>query len=154
MFPGPPPETESPSSFVARFLSLESARKIYSAPLTGPCSVIASLMMRRFPFPAGSFVHPESDHQISVIADFLCAVLLGQSTPFLYDDLHLTMFHPCKQYFWGIPTCLFSVIFLNPNQYRGGGEHYSFSSVSLQRLELRPSNFQTFSFYLLVVRKI
>ena len=45
---------------------------------------------------------------------------------------------------------------VNPNQYRGGGAlwpPYSFSSISPERLELRPSNFLTFSFYLLAVNK-
>ena len=46
---------------------------------------------------------------------------------------------------------------VNPNQYwGGGGGHYgpySFSSISPERLELRASNFLTFSFYLLAVRK-
>ena len=36
----------------------------------------------------------------------------------------------------------------------GGRGPYSFSSISLERLELRASNFLTFSFYLLAVRKI
>ena len=46
---------------------------------------------------------------------------------------------------------------LNPNQYGGGGHYgplYSFSSISPERLELRPSNFLAFTFYLLAVRKI
>ena len=34
------------------------------------------------------------------------------------------------------------------------GPPYSFSSISPERLELRPSNFLAFSFYLLAVRKI
>ena len=44
----------------------------------------------------------------------------------------------------------------NPNQYGGGhyGPPYSFSLISPERLELRPSNFLTFSFYLLAIRKI
>ena len=43
----------------------------------------------------------------------------------------------------------------NPNQYGGAiMAPYSFSSISPERLELRPSNFLTFSFYLLAVRKI
>ena len=39
----------------------------------------------------------------------------------------------------------------------GGGimqPPYSFSLISPERLELRPSNFLTFSFYLLAIRKI
>ena len=40
----------------------------------------------------------------------------------------------------------------------GWGRHYGlpivYSSISPERLELRPSNFLTFSFYLLAVRKI
>ena len=45
----------------------------------------------------------------------------------------------------------------NPIQYGGGGAlwpPYSFSLISPERLELRPSNFLTFSFYLLAIRKI
>ena len=34
------------------------------------------------------------------------------------------------------------------------GPPYSFSLISPERLELRPSNFLTFSFYLLAIRKI
>ena len=43
---------------------------------------------------------------------------------------------------------------LNPIQYGGG--HYGplqFSLISPERLELRQSNFLTFSFYLLAIRK-
>ena len=43
---------------------------------------------------------------------------------------------------------------INPNQYGGIMAPYSFSSISPERLELRPSNFLSFSFYLLAVRKI
>ena len=46
----------------------------------------------------------------------------------------------------------------NPIQYGGGGgalwPPYSFSLISPERLELRPSNFLTFSFYLLAIGKI
>ena len=43
---------------------------------------------------------------------------------------------------------------LNHNQYGGHYDPYSFSSVSPEQLKLTPSNFLTFSFYLLAVRKI
>ena len=45
---------------------------------------------------------------------------------------------------------------LNPIQYGGGdyGPPYSFSLISPERLEVRPSNFLTFSFYLLAIIKI
>ena len=48
---------------------------------------------------------------------------------------------------------------IDPNQYGGGGggklwPHLWFSSISPERLELWPSNFLTFSFCLLVLRKI
>ena len=42
----------------------------------------------------------------------------------------------------------------NPIQYGGHYGPYSFPSISPERLELRPSNFLTFNFYLLAVRKI
>ena len=47
-------------------------------------------------------------------------------------------------------------LMFNPIQYGGGAlwPPYSFSLISPQRLEVRPSNFLTFSFYLLAIRKI
>ena len=54
-----------------------------------------------------------------------------------------------KQMDAGIPAESIDVS-LNPNQYGGRGimAPCSFSSVSQERFELRPSNFLTFSFYL------
>ena len=44
---------------------------------------------------------------------------------------------------------------VNPNQYGGAlWPPYSFSLISPERLELRPSNFLTFSFCLLAIRKM
>ena len=60
----------------------------------------------------------------------------------------------------GICMCFNKAIvqsMFNPIQYGGGGAlwpPYSFSLISPERLELRPLNFLTFSFYLLAIRKI
>ena len=55
---------------------------------------------------------------------------------------------------WGVPKDPPGMNRVNPNQYGGAiMAPYSFSLISPERLELRPSNFLTFSFYLLAIRK-
>ena len=67
-----------------------------------------------------------------------------------WDRLHATRVRTisgCRVILGKLSLTLFSM---------GGhyAPHYSFSLISPERLELRPSNFPAFSFYLLAIRKI
>ena len=76
---------------------------------------------------------------------------------FLLLDCIISSFQFYFQLFWNSLTGHNWIWSLPYSVWGGGGAlwpPYSFSLISPERLELRPSNFQTFSFYLWAIRKI